>query len=125
MRRQPKNQTPRQAKATNRTERSNDTKPELEPMNRRRFIRVFAASGAALVATGLAGRTEDATAAVAPPKAAAPKPRKPLPPRIAKEIRAQEKSLADILKVLRAYELAAGSEPATVFRPMRASRRGR
>jgi hypothetical protein len=96
-----------------------------KPMNRRRFIHVIAASGAALVASGLAGRTEDATAVAALPKAVAPNPRRPLPARIAKEIQTQEKSLANILKVIRAYELPTGSEPATLFRPMRARRRGR
>lgn len=91
-------------------------------MDRRRFIRVLAASGAALVASGITGA---AGAAPASPKAAAPKPRKPVPPSIAREIRNQEKSLSDMLKVIRAYELPDGSEPATVFAPLRARRRAR
>ncbi len=93
---------------------------ERPPMNRRHFIHVLAASGAALVATGLPG----AKAAPAP-KAAAPKPSKPLAAAMQKEIRNQERSVADMMKVIRAYELPPGSDPAFTFRAMRARRGGR
>jgi len=89
-------------------------------MNRRRFIHVLAASGAALVATGLPG----AKAAPAS-KALPPKPPKALNPAMQRELRNQERAVADILKVVRAYELPPGSDPAFTFRAMRARRGGR
>ncbi len=94
---------------------------ERPPMNRRHFIHVLAASGAAMIATNLPG----ASAAAAAPKAAAPKPRKPVAPAMQRELRNQERSLADMLKVVRDYELPAGSDPAFTFRAMRARRGGR
>ena len=42
-----------------------------------------------------------------------------------KEIRNQERSVADMMKVIRAYELPPGSDPAFTFRAMRARRGGR
>ncbi len=90
---------------------------ERPPMNRRRFIHVLAASGAAMIATALPGAN-----AAAAPKAVAPKPRKPLPPTIQRELRIQERALADMLKVVRGYELPPGSDPAVTFRAMRARR---
>lgn len=90
------------------------------PMNRRHFIHVLAASGAALVATGVPG------AKASPgPKATAPKPQKPLAAALQKELRNQEKSVSDMLKIIRAYELPPGSDPAFAFRAMRARRGGR
>lgn len=93
---------------------------ERPPMNRRHFIHVLAASGAAVIATNLPGAN-----AAAAPKAAAPKPRKPVAPAMQRELRNQERSLADMLKVVRDYELPAGSDPAFTFRAMRARRGGR
>ncbi|HEU4725398.1 MAG TPA: hypothetical protein VFU59_08900 [Candidatus Eisenbacteria bacterium] len=93
---------------------------ERPPMNRRRFIHVLAASGAAVIATGLPGAK-----AAPPPKAAARRPAKPLPPAMNRELQNQEKSVADMLKVIRAYELPPGSDPAFTFRAMRARRGGR
>jgi len=89
------------------------------PMDRRRFIHVLAASGAAILAGGLP-RAGAAARKAAPPRAA-----KPFPASMERELRNQEKSIADALKVIRAYELPPGSEPATVFRAMRARRGGR
>lgn len=95
---------------------------ERPPMDRRHFIHVLAASGAALIATNLPG----GRAAAAPaPKAAARKPPKPLSATMEREIRNQEKSVADMLKVVRGYELPPGSEPAVTFGVMRARRRAR
>ena len=85
-------------------------------MDRRRFMGVLAIGGAAV----LAGSVPRSLAAA--PKAAAPKPPKPVPPAVEKEIRTQEKNLADVLHTIREYELPPGSEPATVFRAMRARR---
>jgi len=90
---------------------------ERPPMNRRRFIHVLAASGAAVIATGLPG----AKAAPAP-KAVVRKPSKPLSATMEREIRNQERAVADMLKVVRAYDLPPGSDPAFVFRAMRARR---
>ncbi|HET9951247.1 MAG TPA: hypothetical protein VFS09_05565 [Candidatus Eisenbacteria bacterium] len=91
--------------------------PKPTAMNRRRFVHVVAASVAAI----LAGGVPRARAAAAP-RAAAPKPPKPLPAALQRELRTQEKSLADVLKVVRAYDLPPGSEPATLFRALRARR---
>jgi hypothetical protein len=89
------------------------------PIDRRRFIHVMAASGAAI----LAGSLPRARAATR--KAAAPRTATGIPAAVEREIRNQEKSIADTLKIIRAYELPPGSEPATVFRAMRARRGGR
>lgn len=96
----------------------------LRKMDRRRFVRLLAAGAAAAAAAPLAG-----TAAAKSRSAAAPS--KPTPTHRAltaamrKEIEVQKKSVADMLKVIRAYELPAGSPPAPIFRPIRAQRRGR
>ena len=95
---------------------------ERPPMNRRHFIHVLAAGGAALIAT----RLPAANAAARPEKkSAAPKPSKLLTATVERELRNQEKALADMLKVVRGYELPPGSDPAFTFRAMRARRRGR
>src|SRR5580765_6236220 len=86
------------------------------PMDRRRFIHVLAASGAAILAGGVP------RAKAAAPKAAPPRAAKPFPASMEHELRNQEKGIADTLKVIRAYELSPGSEPATLFRAMRARR---
>ena len=92
------------------------------PMDRRRFIHVLAASSAVILAGGVP-RAGAAALKAAPPKPA--KGAKPLPASMEKELRNQEKGVADALKIVRAYELPPGSEPATVFRAMRARRGGR
>jgi hypothetical protein len=97
----------------------NARRPKPAAMNRRRFVHVVAASVAAI----LAGGVPRARAAAA--KAIAPRPAKPLPAPMERELRNQEKGIADTLKVIRAYELPPGREPATVFRAMRARRGGR
>jgi hypothetical protein len=92
-------------------------------MNRRRFVHVLAASGAALLAGSLPrARAAEKSATAAATRAAARQP-KPLPPNLERDLRNQEKSMADTLRVIRAYDLPPGSEPATVFRAMRARRR--
>jgi secreted PhoX family phosphatase len=94
---------------------------ETSAMGRRRFMHVLAVGGAAV----LAGGVPNARAASPKPeshKAAAPKGAKPVSPAMQKELRSQEKNLADVLKVVRDYDLPPGSEPATVFRAMRARR---
>jgi cob(I)alamin adenosyltransferase len=42
-----------------------------------------------------------------------------------KEIEVQKKSVTDMLKVVRAYKLPAGSPPASIFHAIRAVRRER
>jgi hypothetical protein len=97
---------------------------------RRRFMMVLAAGGAAIAAGSLplarAPHADAAEAAQAP----AAKPRRApagttLPPEIVQEIENQKKSLGETLAVVRGYALPAGSEPAAVFRAMRARREGR
>lgn len=85
-------------------------------MERRRFMKLLAASGAAVLAgaaPGAAARTE------APPSPRGRR-RPAVPPAVEKEIRAQQKSLGETLKVIREYKLPPGSPPADVFRAMRA-----
>lgn len=94
-------------------------------LDRRRFIHVLTAGVAAI----LAGRIPGARAAAAPKPstrgAAGRKPAAPIAASIERELRNQEKSLAETLKVVRGYELPPGSEPATVFRALRARRGAR
>jgi len=42
-----------------------------------------------------------------------------------KELEVQKKSVADMVKVVRAYKLPAGSPPASIFHAVRAVRRER
>ena len=83
-------------------------------MRRRRFVKLMAASAAAILAQPIqeslaapAKRAAGATAAHA------------LPPALRKEIANQKKSVADTLRAIRAYELPPGSPPAFVFRAER------
>ena len=97
----------------------------LRRMDRRRFVRLLAAGAAAAAAAPLAG-----TAAAKPPRRAAepgqPTPtHRPLTAAMRKEIEVQKTSVADMLKIVRAYELPAGSPPAPIFRAVRAARRER
>jgi hypothetical protein len=97
---------------------------ETRTMDRRRFVRLLAAGAAAAAAAPLAGTAS----AKQQPAAAPPKPaptHRALTPSMRKEIDVQKKSVADMVKVIRAYELPAGSPPAPVFRAMRARRRER
>ena len=95
--------------------------PESKPvLPRRRFIQLLAASGAAVAA----GATPRVGAAV-PPKAVkhGVPPRASLPPAARAELRSQEKNVAEMLQVIRAYELPPGSDPAVTFRAMRSRRK--
>jgi hypothetical protein len=94
------------------------TKPSA--MERRRFIQLVAASGAAVLTAPLARPAR----AAARRGVAAEAHGRPSTVAIRKEIASQKKSLADALKVIRDYELPPGSPPAFVFRAMRA-RKGR
>ncbi len=87
-------------------------------MERRRFIQLVAASGAAVLAAPL---SRPARAAVRRDAAAEPGHR-PATPAMRKEIASQKKSLSDALKVIRRYELPPGSPPAFVFRAMHAKK---
>jgi len=93
-----------------------------DTMDRRRFVRLLAtgaavAATAPLVGVGAAESVEAASAKIAPPR------ERPITAAMRKEIEIQKKSVADMLKVIRSYELPAGSPPAPVFRPLRARRK--
>ena len=80
-------------------------------MRRRRFLSLMAASAAAVM-TQPVHRSIAAAA-----KRPAPAPEAPaLSAATRKEIASQKKSVADMLKVIRAYKLPPGSAPAFVFR---------
>ena len=85
-------------------------------MERRRFIQLVAASGAAVLAAPLARPAR----AAARRGAAAEPARRPATVAMRNEIVSQKKSLADALKVVRSYDLPPGSPPAFVFRAVRA-----
>jgi hypothetical protein len=85
-------------------------------MERRRFVKLLAASGAAI----LAGAGPAASAKAALPRKAAPRSRRSVTTAVEKEIQAQKKSLDETLKTVRAFDLPPGSPPAVVFRAMRA-----
>ncbi|HEY6220921.1 MAG TPA: hypothetical protein VIX13_00125 [Candidatus Eisenbacteria bacterium] len=96
----------------------------LQRMNRRRFVRLLAAGAAAAAAAPLG------TAHAAKPHAAAnadkPVPaHRPITAVMRKELEVQKKSVADMLKIIRAYKLPAGSPPASIFHAIRATRRER
>jgi len=90
-------------------------------MKRRRFVTLVALSGAALAAAPLSRASAALSRAVAKAKTRAGGPPTPA---IQREIRTQEKSLADQLQTIRKFELPTGSPMAFVFKPLRA-RRGR
>lgn len=89
-------------------------------MDRRRFVKLVAA-GAALAAAApmTAARAAETHAKAATP----PPPRRPVTAAMRKELENQRKSVADMLKVVREFQLPAGSPPAAVFRAMKATRR--
>jgi cell pole-organizing protein PopZ len=92
-------------------------------MNRRRFVRLLAAGAAAAAAAPL-GATAAKARQAAIPGQSRPKPRA-VTSAMRKEIEVQKKSIADMLAVIRAYELPAGSPPAPIFHAIRAARRER
>lgn len=94
---------------------------ELEGnMDRRKFVRLLAAGAAVAAAMPVAGAGAE-EAASSPPKNAATH-RAPTAA-MQKEIQTQKKSVADMLKVVREFQLPAGSPPAPVFRAMKATGR--
>ncbi|HLQ66367.1 MAG TPA: hypothetical protein VK123_03945 [Candidatus Limnocylindrales bacterium] len=84
-------------------------------MRRRRFVKLMAASAAAILAQPI----QESLAAPAKRAAAGATAAHALPPALRKEIANQKKSVADTLRAIRAYELPPGSRPAFVFRAER------
>ena len=86
-------------------------------MDRRRFVQLLATGAAVVVAapTTAVGRAQASTAAAKAPAA------HHAPPSAAqhKEIESQKKSLADALRIVRDFNLPAGSPPAFVFRALK------
>lgn len=81
-------------------------------MRRRRFVKLMAAS-AALVLT----QPVEHSLAAAAKRPVPPAPESPaMTAATRKEIASQKKSVADMLKVIRAYKLPPGSRPAFLFR---------
>lgn len=79
-------------------------------MRRRRFVKLLAASAAAVLA-------QPADRALpAAPKRPARAERPAMPAAVRREIESQKKSLADTLRVVRGFKLPPGSPPAFVFR---------
>jgi hypothetical protein len=94
---------------------------ELEGnMDRRKFVRLLAA-GAAVAATMPVTGAGAAEATSNPPKKA--EAHRAPSAAMQKEIQSQKKSVADMLKVVREFQLPAGSPPAPVFRAMKATER--
>jgi hypothetical protein len=81
-------------------------------MRRRRFVKLMAAS-AALVLTQ---PVEHSLAAAAAKRPVPPAPEPAVAAATRQEMASQKKSVADMLKVIRAYKLPPGSRPASVFR---------
>jgi len=92
-------------------------------MDRRRFVQLLVA-GAAVAAAAPASAVARAQTSTAPGKGPAAHH---APPSAAqrKEIESQKKSLADALRVVRDFNLPAGSPPAFVFRALRREGRPR
>jgi hypothetical protein len=86
-------------------------------MRRRRFVKLLAASAAAILAQPI----EKSLAAPATRAGASAVPAPAVPPALRKEIAAQKKSVADTLRVIRSYRLPPGSPPASVFSAQRRS----
>lgn len=84
-------------------------------MRRRRFVKLLAAS-AAVVLT----RPVESLAAAAAKRPAVPES-PAISPATRKEIASEKKSVADMLKILRAYKLPPGSPPAFVFKAQKRS----
>jgi anaerobic selenocysteine-containing dehydrogenase len=94
-------------------------------MDRRRFVRLLAAGAAvaAAAAAPLGVKAANARQAAIPAKSKAR--HRAVTAAMRKEIEVQKKSITDMLKVIRAYELPAGSPPAPIFHAIRAARRER
>ncbi|HEX7078940.1 MAG TPA: hypothetical protein VF363_11000 [Candidatus Eisenbacteria bacterium] len=92
----------------------------IDPMQRRRFVKLMAAGAASLLVPTTPGGT--LAAAAAPPRRRPGAPPE-TPPAIAREVAKQKKSLADTMKVIRDYVLPPGSAPASVFRAMKRKER--
>jgi len=93
--------------------------------SRRQFLKLVAVGSAATLSGG--ARSAAAAAAVAA-KAAAPAAGVSTAPRsaaVVKEIDRQKKNTTDALKVIRKYELPAGSPLAFTFKPLRPGKGGR
>lgn len=94
--------------------------PSPRRMKRRHFVTLVAMSGAALLTSPLSRAM-----------AAVERAKKPIPgrraasPAVRKEIRNQEKSLADQLKVIRGYPMPPGSPMAFAFQPRVVERKRR
>jgi hypothetical protein len=105
-----------------RTKPPSPTPDPARAIRRRRFLRLLAAGSAAVVA----GVASPAAAPAQAPTKSRPRRGKPArPAAVERELEKQRKSVADMLRVIRDYELAPGSSPAIAFRPIRARREGR
>lgn len=91
-------------------------------MDRRKFVALLAAGAAAAATASIGSAASAETRERSAPPAAQPSSRRPMTAAMRKEIETQKKSVADMLRVIRDYELPAGSPPATVFRARRAGR---
>jgi hypothetical protein len=90
-------------------------KKEPRTMERRRFVKLVALSGAAVLAAPLSG----APAAPARSVTHAPEAgQRALTPAVRKEIANQERSLAKTLATIRKFDLPPGSPMAFVFTPL-------
>jgi hypothetical protein len=96
----------------------------LRNMDRRRFVRLLAAGAAAAAAAPLGTARAAKPRAAANPEKAAPAHR-PVTAAMRKELEVQRKSVADMLKIIRAHKLPPGSPPASIFHAVRATRRER
>ena len=98
-------------------------------LTRRRFVAMVAAGSAALVASPLAAATAAASAPPAAAPAVRPAPRKSgaaaamtEPDR--KEFDRQRKATLETIAVLRKHAMTPGTEMASIFRPLKSTRRG-
>ncbi len=96
---------------------------ENDTMDRRRFVRLLATGAAVAAAAPLVGAGAAESAEVVSSKTP-PARERPVTAAMRKEIEVQKKSVTDMLNVIRAYELPAGSPPAPIFRSLRARRNG-
>jgi hypothetical protein len=94
-----------------------EARPASRASSRRRFLKLFAAGTAAMVAGAGSGRR---AAAATPKRARRTRPARLSP--IEAEIKSQKEFTARALKTIRDYVLPPGSDPAFVFRPLKASR---
>ena len=91
----------------------------LGSMDRRRFVRLLAASAAAAAAAPITKAAGADSRHASSRKTPTPAHR-PVTAAMRREIESQKKSISDTLKAIRSYELPAGSPPAPIFRAMRA-----